>query len=182
MADYRLKIKIGEHEFDAEGPEDKVHAQFEMFKEIISNMPAPVKTPEKPTPEPSGSVDGEQNGGQQNGGSTGANQLDLEKIMRADGRVISLTVRAETATDAVLLLMLGQRQFRSNDSVTGAELAEGLRESGYPNIRGDHVTDRLANQGAVITIGAHRSRRYRMTNAGVARAQEIARGLIALVP
>jgi hypothetical protein len=181
MADYRLKIKIGEHEFEAEGPTDVVQSQLEIFKELVSR--APVTVPEKPKPEQVAATDdsGKQTGGvQQNG--TGASPLDLEKIMRADGRVISLTVRAETATDAVLLLMLGQRQFRSNDSVTGAELAEGLRESGYASIRGDHVTDRLANQGAVITIGAHRGRRYRMTNAGVARAQDIARALIALVP
>src|SRR5689334_8550627 len=174
MADYRLKIKIGDHEFEAEGAADVVQSQFEMFKELILRAPTPPpEHREKKAP-----MDGQANGNGVDGGSGGANGLDLEKIMRADGPVIALTVRADSATDAVLLLMLGQRQFRSNDSVTGAELAEGLRESGYPNVRGDHVTNRLANQGEVITIGAHRSRRYRMTNAGVARAQEIARNLI----
>jgi hypothetical protein len=175
MTDYRLKIKIGEHEFEAEGPADIVQAQFDIFKELVSR--APIKaTPEKPEQKIPDT------GGQANGNGTNTNQLDLEKIMRADGRVVSLTVRAGSGTDAVLLLLLGQRQFRSNDSVTGSELAAGLRESGHGALRGDYLTDRLARDGAVITIGEHRGRKYRLTNTGVARAQEIARNLIALVP
>ena len=176
MADYRLKIKIGEHEFEAEGPTEVVQSQFEIFKELVARAPVAPEKLERNDPAPS---DEPMNG---SAAARTTSQLDLEKIMRADGRTISLTVVAQSATEAVLLLMLGQRQFRSNDSVTGGELAQGLRESGYPNVRSDYITDRLAREGAVITIGERRSRRYRMTNLGVTRAQDIARNLIALVP
>src|SRR5215468_734597 len=102
--------------------------------------------------------------------------------MRVDGRIVSLTVNAQSIQDAVLALLLGQRQFRSNDTVTGAEILGGLRESGRGVGRIDHTLNQLTAEGSVITIGQHRGRRYRLTNSGVNRAQEVARGLIALVP
>ncbi len=36
---YKLKIKVGEFEFDAEGPVEVVQAQFAAFKELISELP-----------------------------------------------------------------------------------------------------------------------------------------------
>lgn len=173
MPDYRLKIKIGEHEFEAEGPVETVQAQFTAFTELVSRLPTgKVEIPQQANP----SVDA---GTQQNGNGS---PLNLEKIMRVEGRAVSLTVRPNSPTDAVLLLLLGQRQLRGSDSVGGTEIAEGLRESGQPEARSDRITDRLASDGAVITVGTHRSRKYRLTNTGVARAQDIARSLIALVP
>src|SRR5688572_17943197 len=105
MPDYRLKIKIGDHEFDAEGPADVVQAQFEVFKELVLTAPASKPADHKPTerqPEENG------NGG----GGNGDTPLELDKIMRSDGRLVSLTVRAESVDDGVLLIMLGQRQYR----------------------------------------------------------------------
>ena len=39
MDAYRLKIRIGEHEFEAEGPQEAVERQFEAFKELITFLP-----------------------------------------------------------------------------------------------------------------------------------------------
>ncbi len=36
---YRLKIKIGQHEFEAEGPADVVREQFQVFKDLIASAP-----------------------------------------------------------------------------------------------------------------------------------------------
>lgn len=175
MAEYRLKIKVGEHEFEAEGPEETVQAQFTAFTELISRLPSKAEKPKQAdTP-----ADNTEN---QNGNSAQRPELDLDRIMSVDGREVSLTVRANSAIDAVLLLLLGQRQLLNNDSVGGTEIAAGLRQSGQGTVRADRITDRLAAEGAVITVGAHRSRRYRLTNVGMARAQEIARGYIALLP
>jgi len=174
MSDYKLKIKIGDHEFEAEGPADVVQDQFAAFRELITNVPA---TKQKESPEPKTPADA--NAGTSTNGSV---TLALDKIMRADGRLVSLTVRAASISDAVLVLLLGQRQFRSNDAVTGAEIIDGMRESGQVVARVDHTLNRLSEEGTVITIGANRGRRYRLTNAGLARAQEIARTMIALVP
>ena len=179
MADYRLKIKIGDHEFEAEGPADAVQAQFEAFKELVSS--APVKPPQ---PRKDETPDANGGGEPENGDKPPAGQLELDKIMKAEGRIVSLTVRATNADDAVLLMMLGQRQYRGNNSVTGGEIKDGLRQSGQLIERVDRVLDKLsaADTGLVITIGQRKGRRYRLTNAGVAKAQEVARSLTALVP
>jgi hypothetical protein len=178
MADYRLKIKIGDHEFDAEGAAEVVQAQFEVFKELILSVPA------KATQRTPAAANG--NGGDgENGDKAGsAGQLELDKIMKLDGRVVSLTVRAASQDDAVLLTLLGQRQYRDNNSVTGGEIKDGLRQSGQPIDRVDRVLDKLSadTSGLVITIGQHKGRRYRLTNAGITRAHEVARNLIATVP
>lgn len=181
MADYRLKIKIGDHEFEAEGPAEVVQAQFEIFKELVSNVPVSASiVPPHPPPGSTAGVGNSENGSK----VTTAPQLELDKIMRVDGRVVSLTVRAASADDGVLLMLLGQRQYRGNDSVTGGEIKDGLRQSGQPVERVDRVLDKLSadTSGLVITIGQRKGRRYRLTNAGVSKAQEISRALIATIP
>lgn len=178
MADSRLKIKIGVHEFEAEGPSEMVQAQFEAFKDLVATAPnKPVDPPvvEKP------------NGGDgatPDESKTSFPELQLDKIMKADGRIVSLTVRAASDDDAVMLMLLGQRQYRANDSVTGGEIKDGLRQSGQPVDRTDRILDKLStgDAGAVITIGQRKGRRYRLTNKGIAEAQRIARDLIATVP
>src|SRR5205807_9904884 len=107
---------------------------------LVSRLPAIPQKPAQPAPERPEKI---------NGGN-GDGQLNLEKIMRAEGRLISLTVRADTVADAALLLLLGQRQFRANDSVTGGEVLDGLRESGQAVPRIDSTLSRLADDGLVI--------------------------------
>ncbi len=164
MEAYKLKIRIGDNEFEAEGPVEQVQAQFAAFKELIAS--APPKAPQPQSGQPAGVQSG----------------LALSKIMSADDRVVSLTARAESVDDAALLVLLGQRTFRNNDSATGGEIMDGLRQSGYTLGRVDRTLNELATAGSVITIGTGRSRRYRLTNQGMIRAQEIAQRLIALVP
>ena len=49
MENTRIKIKIGNHEFEAEGPSKIVQEQFEAFKQLIASTPQHVapslKTP-----------------------------------------------------------------------------------------------------------------------------------------
>jgi hypothetical protein len=173
MDTYRLKVKIGEHEFEAEGDPETVKQQFEVFKSLVT-MPTPV-TAGVHTPHAGGRVEIFETP------LPLAESANLQRIMRQDGRVISLTARAENPEDAVLLIMLGQRALRENDSVTGMELSEGLGVSGIRVGRVDRLLDRIAGTGLVIVIGQHRGRRYRLTNAGLARGREIAATLIATV-
>lgn len=175
MTDYRLKIKVGEHEFEAEGPADVVQSQFAAFRDLIGMIGI-----EKTRTSTENTIAMSESEKPVNNGVPGT--LPLEKIMRAEGRLISLTVRAASIQEAILAVMLGQRQFRANDSVTGSEILDGLRESGQAVSRIDHTLNQLSDDGSVITIGAHRGRRYRLTNAGVSRAQGIARSMISLVP
>jgi len=164
---YRLRIKIGQHEFEAEGDARIVHQQFEVFKELIfsigTNSQAqqenPPLTPETPD------ID-----------------AALAKIMKVENRVVSLTVRANTAEGAVLLLLYGQKVLRKNDLVTGAEIMGGLKATGDMNIsRIDRLLRQLADEGDVIVIGKRRGKRYRLTNSGINNARQLAVESMAIV-
>src|SRR5437762_435446 len=159
---YRLKIKIGVHEFEAEGPVQVVQAQFAAFKELVAMMPT--AAPISPTVViPAQNVESAANGTPE----VPALDQRLDKIMRLDDRVISLTARPDSAESAILLLLYGQKTLRQNDAVTGGEVVQGIAATGGLAIhRADRMLDKLARDGDVIVIGERRSRRYRMTNSG----------------
>jgi len=177
MENYRLKLKIGPHEFDAEGDPAVVQAQFAAFKEMVAmaepflltptTQPATTRADEKTTTAPDN--------------STNTPDAMLDKIMRVDEKVVSLTVRAASIDDAVLLVLYGQKVLRNNDSVTGYEVMQGLTVSGQGIGRVDRVLDKAGRDGSVIVIGQRRGKRYRLTNAGMTKARKIAADLIAIV-
>jgi hypothetical protein len=109
------------------------------------------------------------------------NNYLLPKIMRHEGRIVSLTARGQSLEDEILLVLLGQRKLRSNDSVSGGEILDGLRLTGRTVNRIDYQMDKMTASGDVITVGTNRARRYRMTNQGFAKAQELAMDLVATV-
>ncbi len=175
METHKLKIKIGDAEFEAEGSAETVQSQFEAFKELIANA-ARKQEPAAP--------------------QSPANQLEanlqlanlqlphlpLEKILKVDGRVISLTAKCDSINEAVLLILLGQKEQRNNQEVTGSEIMDGLERSGYKLPRVDHVMNKLSDEGSVITMGIHRGRRYRLSNPGLTKALQVAKEVIATVP
>ena len=161
----KLKIKIGDHEFEAEGPTEVVQAQFAAFRELVANLPGrPVLVPTLSLPPT----------------AEGKGELMLERIMKHDGRIVSLTARASSLEDEILLVLLGQKNFRNNESVTGSEILEGLKRTGHVVGRIDYRLDKMSEGTAatIITIGTGRARRYRLTNPGFAKAQELAIGLV----
>ena len=159
MSELRIKIKFGEHEFEAEGSADSVEKQLEAFKRFI----APPPVPEPANDEKKAAL------------------LRLDRISRIRGRILSLSVPAKPV-DAVLVILLSQRHFRQNNNVSGREIMEGLRDSGIRVRRADTILKKHAGTGSVVAMGQRRRRRYRLSSAGVEQAQQIARELIALAP
>jgi DNA-binding transcriptional ArsR family regulator len=173
MDSYRIKVKIGENEFEAEGSPEMVKAQFEAFKEMLASIPVRNDTPP--------SRDSQQAPASQ-AVMEPTEVAGFEKIFRVESRVISLTALPGNVLDATLLTMFGQRHFRNNDSITGAEVKDGLEQSGFRVDRVDRHIDKLTTEGLVIKIGIGKGSRYRLTNQGMARAQGLARDLIATLP
>jgi hypothetical protein len=173
MDNDKLKVKIAGHEFEAEGRTEIVQSRYEAFLAAISALPSDSATT-KSLAVAQPDVD--------TGSSASASSMALDKITRVDGRYVSLTARPDTIEDALLLVLLGQRTFRSNDSVTGSELLDGLRQSGMNVGRVDWRLEKMATEGLIIKIGSGRASKYRLTNQGVSRSQEMARNLIAMVP
>lgn len=166
MDTQKLKLKIGDHEFEAEGPTEVVQAQFAAFRELVASLPAkterPLITPDPQPPPTQATKDGP----------------DLDKITKVDGRVVSLTARGASVEDEILLVLFGQKVLRDNDSVTGSEVIDGLRTTGRTLTRVDYQLDKLTTAGDVITIGVGRARRYRLTNQGFSKAGTLAQSVI----
>jgi len=173
MSDYRLKIKIGDHEFEADGPVEAVQSQFEIFKNLITTIPT--NKPETAAPE-------NQEIPPQTPASQDISKSDLDRIFRSERRIISLTISPSSDVDAVLLILYGQRHYRNNESPTGGEILDGLEQSGYRAIRIDRIVTGLSSEGAVIITGRHRGKRYRLTNQGVVRTEGIVRDALAKLP
>lgn len=177
---YRLKVKLGDYEFDAEGPHDVVQAQFEAFQGLVTSIPRSVPAP---TPPVSPLVQEEtSNGIRSNILDVAAIDAALSTIMKVENRIVSLTVPPKAVDDAVLLVLYGQKMMRNNESVTGGEIVDGLTATGGLDVgRSDRLLERVARNGDVIMIGERRGKRYRLTNAGANKARQVAASLIALV-
>ena len=172
----KLRIKIGDNELETEGSADMVQAQLAAFMELVSATPAPQKPMESTTATTEQPSNDTQPQRPINNGP-----LALDKIMKVEGRIVSLTTRADSLEHAVMLLLFGQKTLRHNDAITGFEIVNGLRISGQPADRLGRVLAKIADEGSIIVTGAHRGKKYRMTNQGMNRAQEIAKNVLALV-
>jgi hypothetical protein len=179
---YRLKIKIGPHEFEAEGSALVVQEQFQIFKEMVASTPAYSPTYPSTTREVAHSTPispARQQPVEENA------ENSLHKIMQNDDdeNVVSLTIRPDSVEDAVLLILLGQKWMLGNDTVTGGAIMDGLTATGGLSVtRVDRLLEKVGREGSVIVIGERRSKRYRLTNAGINKAKEIAEKHIFLVP
>jgi|SRR5579863_7574827 len=169
----RIKAKIAENEFDAEGPVDTVQAQYEAFLKAVCSGPGHNSGLHKQN---NSKVE------ETKDDPDGIPHVAIEKILHLSGRVVSLTALPKSATDAALLIMLGQKDFRDNVTVTGQEIGDGLAQSGREVPRVDRIMDQALKDQYVLKTGVRRGTRYRLTNVGLSRALTIARELIASLP
>lgn len=171
MSESSLKMKVGEHEFAAEGSEDFVEKHLAKFEAMIASLPA--KTPDimlhDIVDDPSAS-----DSSSSSSSSLPAPKSDLMKIFRVDGRVISVVAKPANESDAALLILLGQKELRGNEASTGSEVKDGLELSGYKPLRIDRTMDSFVAEGLVLINGKHRGKKYRLSNPGLVKAQGLA--------
>ena len=147
----RIRIKLGENEFEGEGPIDLIRAELAAFKKLLPQEEKIITISRDFT----------------------VSNESTRKALRVNGRVVYLGVRTQSVENALLVLLLGQKLLRNNERVTGAEIMNGLRASGQRVNRVDHVLMRHVRDGSVVANGRRRSRRYKLTNRGIQKAQEI---------
>jgi hypothetical protein len=169
----RIKVKIGDFEFEAEGPAETVQAQFDVFKHLISSCDA-LNYPVKNT--------AAANAVEKQRQSADPPHVPIEKVMHSSGRVVSLTALPASTVDSALLIMLGHKDLRNHLSVTGQEIGDGLAQSGRPVPRVDRVMDKAIEDAHVLKTGIKRGTRYRLTNQGLSKALAVASELIASLP
>jgi len=176
MGTSKIRMKIGDHEFEAEGSPEDVRLQLDTFKELVGLIPSSKQDTEDVDSNNCGevNVDKELNMSQ--------SAPPLERIMRANGRVISLTALPNSIEDAVLLIMVGHSHYRNSESVTGQEIGDGLAQSGRSVDRVDRIMAKPLRDGLILKSGLRRSTRYRLTNQGYQKALRVATDLLAALP
>lgn len=158
---YKLKVKLGSAEFDAEGPEETVRSQFEQFLEIARMGKASFE--EKGTEPVEEQLD---NGEWDRAYLTKQNQVSLKLLPQG---------RSSNA-DAILLLIYGHCVLLEHESITSVELMSAAKQSG---LRIDRIDRTLtaSHKHFVIKGGSGKGSRYSLNNRGRSRAQEILEAL-----
>jgi hypothetical protein len=145
MGELRVRIKLGDHEFEAEGPTEPVERQAEAFHRIFAPPPTPsivIEGPPMPSPAAIAHIEAPGNrrrkgtrnrrtriqasaccpGGARSGSASAARQatasaLRLDEILHRRGPIVALSVKAKLQ-DAVLAILLGHRVLGRNENVS----------------------------------------------------------------
>ncbi len=169
MENSKLKIKIGTHEFEAEGSEETVQKQYQMFLEAVKGAPAA-------SPIPAGKLEQAPESNDVNG--------RLARLFRTDGKGITLTARLPESNtrdaDTIILLLYGYKKLKGMESVYAPTLNESLRLSGYSVERVDRaiIPYTTPDNYLITRAGQKRGTQYRLTNKGETRAKELEEQLL----
>lgn len=177
---HRIRIKIGQAEFDAEGPRDLVNEQFTAFMEAVKAVGANNPQAESPDGHDKGDEGGQ--GGEKPPSGRGGGQISddlLNRVFFDHGDLISLSAIPDTdnqKADSLLLLLYGFGKIKSEPKVTGVTLMKACRQSGVNMDRVDRIIDARAD--LVMAGGAKRGKRYQLNNKGVQHVEGIIRDML----
>ena len=180
MHTQKIRVKIGPHEFESEGPSEEVSAQFKAWKELILAMntqatPTQLQTPVKPSPR---SSDPEVR-------KPLDHELEFMDIFEADEKRNLVTLKVHPRgdsrdADALLLIVYAYRQM-GTEEVMVMQLKESLQVSGLRIDRIDRAATGYVESGYLLKSGRAKGSKYRITNTGYAKADEMAKALFAMM-
>lgn len=166
MDNFRFKIRVGEKEFEAEGPRDAVEARWAEAREWLLNAPEP-KTRQIVTSEPTSTTD--------------ENLIFEVDRGRRTVRLRVLPPRGEVLqrlSNALLLLLHGYNSLLNRPQVPVTRMAEDLRMSGFAGLkRLSRAFVRLETEGLAARNGAGKGTNYRATNPGLVAARTLEKSL-----
>lgn len=176
METTRIKVRIGDAEFEAEGPQELITKQFDSFMAVVSATPK-----KEPTAPPSAAVGGPTQPASGAAPPTPASEVAsavMERVFR-QGDTLSLAAlpNGENASsDAMLALLYGYMKIKNETTVTGTSLMKSAKLSGVSVDRVDRLM--AANQDLVLAAGVRKARRYQLNNRGIARAAQIINAIL----
>ena len=170
---FKLKVKIGAQEFEAEGPSDLVTRQFEAFRLLIQG--AGLVAGERPT-HPEGSRLRDSTTPQEPALHADHRDANLATLFRVSPQTQLLSLRQPPGgkypeADAVLLLLLGHKRLRNEEDVPVTLLTEALKQSGCPVKRLDRILTVYIKDHSVVRFGRGKGGKYRLTNLGLKKAE-----------
>jgi len=182
MESHKLRIKVGEHEFEAEGSPQEVTEQFQAWKELITSLPPST------------------NGAQRSDSAGQKPAVILPKgvteVRTRDGfaapwdifegddkrKLVTLKIHPtgeDRDADALLLILFGFKKAHGLDEVPVTKLIEAIQVSGIRPGRIDRALAKPLEAGLVLKAGRAKGSKYRLTNTGYSHAEELARTLFA---
>ena len=190
MPNLKLRVKFLDFEYEAEGNQESVCSQFEVFKNLLEtysqktipsdfvpeafqdnsgNRFAPLPAPQslRPTQQPSGDV--------------------LQKLFLHDPLTSRLTCRVFPSgptklADTILLLLLGSQEILRQQETSALALNRALTRSGGTVTRLDRVLAAYLRDHLVLKSGKGKGGKYRLSKLGVQQAWEKAGHLMNLLP
>jgi hypothetical protein len=164
----RIKMKIGDAEFEADVPADQVQPMYDQFLAALQNRaPAKAATPaaavQPATTDPAAPP------------QTPFDQSMLQRVFeqRADGFVtLKLLPKGDNKeADAFLLLLFGYRRLKNEEVVLATHLLRAAELSGLSAYRPAHAL--AAHERYVIRGGQKKGSTYALNNQGVTKAEEV---------
>lgn len=174
MDTYKLRVKIGSHEFEAEGPPKDVKTQFEEWKKLITSSPRTSLAPDAGTAKLP---------------ATHVTEAQTREGLRAPWDVFNIDSKRKLVTllvhptgesrdaDAALLVLYGYKQAFEQDEVPVTKLKESLEVSGLRPDRIDRTLSVHIKAGFIMKTGRAKGGKYRLTNTGFSHADAMARKL-----
>ncbi|MBI2752443.1 MAG: hypothetical protein HYX46_02855 [Betaproteobacteria bacterium] len=168
---HRIKVKLGDAEFDAEGSEEAVQAQYDAFLAAVSSLPKAATQ---------AGLNATLGAATLNATATvsPAPQV-LDRVFRR-GEILSLAALPSgdnAVPDAMLAILYGHMKLEGEQAVTGTMLMKSAKKSGVTLDRVDRVVEPLMPK-YVAAAGVKKARRYQLNNPGIARAEEIIKAIL----
>lgn len=150
----KLRMKIGEHEFEAEGPSDLVVTHLAEWKRLANLSPT---------------------------GATESTDTDaLRRLFAIDAEESQVKLRIaingrQRNASAALLLLYGHQTYLHDEELPAARLRAALSASNYAAQRLDRLLAGNIRAGWIRKHGAHKNQAYSLTANGLDKAATLAR-------
>ena len=184
---FKLRLKIGINEFEAEGSQEYVQNERQVFLESITAN----EQEEEPDPEERGSNAAA--GGNGSGQTPPTppkdsvmSQTDMARLAhqdKSDKDLIVLTALPQDGEsqkqDALVLLLLAHRVIRNVENVKATDALNGMKQSGIAVSEISGLVDKIPT--LVLKTGVRKGTKYRLSTHGVQKAAAVAAALLSQV-
>lgn len=171
MESHRLKVKLGPHEFEAEGPPDVVQAQFEAWKDLIQSIPTPAQASHH-------EVKSHESAPAAQAAILNVDSEAISALFGVNEKQGVVFIKAHPVgenrnADAALLVLYGLRRLLGKEDALAGDIKDCLEESGIRVDRIDRTVGSHTSSGLLMKSGFGKGGRYRLSNTGLRKAEEL---------
>ena len=174
METHRIKIKIGDAEFEAEGKPELVKSQFEGFLAVVGHRPTvSVKPQEQVTPHTGKNAS---SGQVKRHGKI--DEATLSRVFKMDDP-LSLMATPDTdnpEADAILVLIYAHTEMNGNPDVTSGALLKSMAKTGLNVKRMSQTIE--ARRELIRSVGIKKGTRHSLNNRGIAESEKLIRAMV----